>query len=182
MRTLLLRAETIITDDKDKEIELKHLKSVLQDDSYKPWMFRIPPNTANTSGTKSEVVSTRAHSFSLPYLQGVSENWLTKFFKKQGVGTFNKPFKTIRQHLVHPKDPTQRERKCGVVYEIQCERCHDFLAIPFGVTFKEHVAITKASTRAVGDHLKRSGHISDMSSSFFDPRARERGGLVQEKN
>ena len=31
--------------------------------------------------------------------------------------------------------------------------------------FKEHVAITKASTRAVGDHLKRSGHISNMSSS-----------------
>ena len=31
--------------------------------------------------------------------------------------------------------------------------------------FKEHVAITKASTRAVGDHLKRSGHISNMSFS-----------------
>ena len=36
VRTLFLRAETIITDDKDKEIELKHLKSVLQDNSYKP--------------------------------------------------------------------------------------------------------------------------------------------------
>ena len=30
VRTLFLRAETIISDDKDKEIELKHLKSVLQ--------------------------------------------------------------------------------------------------------------------------------------------------------
>ena len=155
VRTLFLRAETIITDDKDKEIELKHLKSVLQDSSYKPWMFSIPPKTANTSGTKSEVVSTRAHSFSLSYLQGVSENWLKKVFKKQGVGTFHMPFKTIRQHLVHPKDPTHKERKCGVVYEIQCEGCDDFLARPFGVRFKEHVAITKASTRAVGDHLNR---------------------------
>ena len=133
VRTLFLRAETIITDDKDEEIELKHLKSVLQDNSYKPWMFRIPPNTANTSGTKSEVVSCRAHSFSLPYLQGVSENWLSKVFKKQGVGTFYKPFKTIRQHLVHPKDPTHKERKCGVVCEIHCECCDDFLARPFGV-------------------------------------------------
>ena len=135
-------------------------------------MLSIPPKTANTSGTKSEVVSTRAHSFSLPYLQGVSENWLTKVFKKQGVGTFRKPFKSIRQHLVHPKDPTHKERKCGVVYEIQCEGCDDFLARPFGVRFKEHAAITKASTRAVGDHLKQSGCISDMSSSSILARRR----------
>ena len=44
-----------------------------------------------------------------------------KSFQKQGVGTFHKPFKTIRQHLIHPKDPTHNERKWGVVYEIQCE-------------------------------------------------------------
>ena len=77
-----LWAETIITDDKDKEIELKHLKSVLQDNSYKPWMFSIPPKTANTSGTKSEVVSTRAQSFSLPHLQGVFRKLAHKRFQK----------------------------------------------------------------------------------------------------
>ena len=82
VRTLFLRAETIITDDKDKEIELKHLKSVLQDNSYKPWMFSIPPKTANTSGTKSEVVSTRAQSFSLPHLQGVFRKLAHKRFQK----------------------------------------------------------------------------------------------------
>ena len=37
---------------------------------------------------------------------------------------------------------------------------------PFGVRFKDHVAITKASTTAVGDHLKLSGHNLDMSSSL----------------
>ena len=31
--------------------------------------------------------------------------------------------------------------------------------------FKEHVAITGASTTAVGDHIKLSGHTLDMSSS-----------------
>ena len=31
--------------------------------------------------------------------------------------------------------------------------------------FKEHVAITGASTTAAGDHLKLSGHTLDMSSS-----------------
>ena len=43
-------------------------------------------------------------------------------------------------HLVHPKDLTPREKKCGVVYEIQSEGCKDFYlgetARPFGVRFK----------------------------------------------
>ena len=78
----------------------------------------------------SPLVLTVSH---FPTCKGFSENWLTNVFKKQGVGTSHKPFKTIRQHLVHPKDPTHKERKCGVVYEIECEGCDDFLARPFGV-------------------------------------------------
>ena len=44
-------------------------------------------------------------------------------------------------HLVHPKYLTPREKKCGVVYEIQCEGCKDFYlgetARPFGVRFNQ---------------------------------------------
>ena len=122
----------IITDDKDKEIELKHLKSVLQDNSYKPWMFSIPPITANTSGTKSEVVSTRAHSFSLSHLQGVFRKLAHKRFQKARSWHIPQAFQDHQATLVLPKDPTHKERKCGVVYEIQCKGCHDFLARPFG--------------------------------------------------
>ena len=54
--------------------------------------------------------------------------------------------------------------------EVQCEGCDDFYieetASPFGMRFKEHVAITRASTRAVGDHLKLSGRQTFDMSSF----------------
>ena len=67
-----------------------------------------------------------------------------KFSKKQGVGPSHKPFNTIGQHWM--------------VYGNQWEGCDDFYiaerARPFGMRFKEHVAITRASTAAVGDHLK----------------------------
>ena len=67
-----------------------------------------------------------------------------KFSKKQGVGPSHKPFNTIRQHWM--------------VYGNQWEGCDDFYiaerARPFGMRFMEHVAITRASTAAVGDHLK----------------------------
>ena len=43
-------------------------------------------------------------------------------------------------HLVHPKDLTPREKRCGVVCEIQCEGCKVLYlgetARPFGVRFK----------------------------------------------
>ena len=39
--------------------------------------------------------------------------------------------------------------------------------------FKEHVAIKKVLTRAVRDHLKRSGHISNMSSSSILERKKD---------
>ena len=59
--------------------------------------------------------------------------------------------------------------------EVQCEGCDDFYieetASPFGMRFKEHVAITRASTTEVADHLKLSGHTLDMSS--FSILARE---------
>ena len=59
--------------------------------------------------------------------------------------------------------------------EVQCEGCDDFYigetASPFGMRFKEHVAITKASTTTVGDHLKLSSQSLDMSS--FSILARE---------
>ena len=67
-----------------------------------------------------------------------------KFSKKQGVGPSHKPFNTIGQHWM--------------VYGNQWEGCDDFYiaerARPFGMRFMEHVAITRASTAAVGDHLK----------------------------
>ena len=69
--------------------------------------------------------------------------------------------------LVHLKDPRPRGNEN---VEVQCEGCDDFYigetASPFGMRFKEHVAITRASTRAVGDHLKLSGRQTFDMSSF----------------
>ena len=55
----------------------------------------------------------------------------------------------------------------GVEYEIQNQGCHDFYigrgegggAASSGVRFKEHIAITTASTTAVVNHLRCSGYM-----------------------
>ena len=118
VKTLFHQARTVITEGQDKETEMKHLRSVLQNSNYKSWIFKTtlgtthkPKGTANKGGSSI--------SIPLPYIQGVSEQ-LTRVFRKQGVSTYHKPINTMRQQLVHPKDPTPMEKKCGLlVHKIQ---------------------------------------------------------------
>ena len=135
-------------------------------------MFKTPQRaTQKPKGTSKKDGS--SYSDPLPYVQGVSEQ-LARIFRKQGVGTYHKPFNTIRQQLVHTKDPTTKEKKCGVVYKVQCKDCEEGYigetARPFGVRLKEHDNIKRASTTAVGDHLRDTGHTLDFSSTLIIAR------------
>ena len=42
----------------------------------------------------------------IPYVNGLSEA-VSRIFNKFGVGAASKPFRTIRNELVHPKDKVQ---------------------------------------------------------------------------
>ena len=118
-----LSPTSVITEEQDKETEIEHLKSVLRNNNYKPLMFKTPqiatPKPKNTTKKGGS-----SYSVPLPYVQGVSEQ-LTRVFRKQGVGTYYKPFNTIRQQLLHPNDLTAKEKKCGVVYKVQCKDCEE---------------------------------------------------------
>ena len=154
---------------------MKHLRSVLQNNNYKPWIFKTPLGTTyKPRGTANKGGS--SISVPLPYIQGVSET-LTRDFKKQGVCTYHKPVNTIRQQLVHPKDPTPMEKKCGVVYKIQCGDCEEAYigetARPFGVRFREHVNSTRSSTTAVNNHQRNTRRALDLSSSSVVVREKD---------
>ena len=126
----------------------------------------IPPKTANTSGTKSEVVSTRAHRFSLPYTcKGFQKTGSQKFSKNKELAHSTSLSRPSGSIWSTPKIRHTRKENEGWCTKFSVRASDHFLARPFGVRFKEHFTITKASTWAVGDHLKRSGHISNMSSS-----------------
>ena len=72
VRTLFHGARTTITEDQDKETEMKHLRSVLQNNTYKPWIFKTPLGTTHKpKGTANKGSS--SISVPLPYIQGVSE-------------------------------------------------------------------------------------------------------------
>ena len=83
----------------------------------------------------------------------------------------HKSIPTKQNSYLHPRDPTPMEKKCGVVYKIQCGDWEEVYigetARPFGVRFREHVNSTRLSMTAVGDHLRNTRHPTDLSSSLI---------------
>ena len=102
----------------------------------------------NTTGDRASI------SVGLPYVRGTSEK-LAKIFREHGVGTYHKPFNTLRSILLHPKDKTPDLKKCGVIYQLQCPQCPEQYVGETGRTLetrlKEHFKLASPRT-AVGEH------------------------------
>ena len=120
IRTLIHRADTIISDPEDKEREMKHLKKVLSVAGYSKWAWQAPgrnkirPHTRNRDRAKGHVT--------LPYIGGATEP-ISRLIRKTGVAAHAKPHTTIMSILVAPKDKDNPQDKCGVVYQLTCHDC-----------------------------------------------------------
>ena len=93
-------------------------------------------------------------------MSGVSEK-IHRIFKKHGIPSFHKPFNTLRALLVNPKDKTSKEKKCGVVYSVECRQCGDEYVgetgRALGCRFKEHTD-GKHPSSAITEHTTNTGH------------------------
>ncbi|XP_052259249.1 uncharacterized protein LOC127863670 [Dreissena polymorpha] len=79
VRTLLHRAKTLITKEKDQKDEIEHVKSALRTNGYPDWIFRLPKKKEKTldkdKGTQKRPTA------GIPYIRGTSEV-LARVFKK----------------------------------------------------------------------------------------------------
>ena len=162
VRTLLHRAENIITETEDKKAEMLHIKSALHANGYAPWMLSIPNKKEEPpKEIQQDRESRKQPPIGLPYIKGISEP-LQRIFKKHGVAIYHKPINTLRQMLVHPKDKTNKEQKTGVVYKIDCITCKGTYigetARTLGKRLDEH---KKLSSSAVKEHQDNTGHEID---------------------
>ena len=72
-----------------------------------------------TKGKANRILTNR---IVVPYIRGFSEE-LKTIFGGFGVPTYFKSLNTLRQLLVHPKDPVGKDKVVGPVYKISCEEC-----------------------------------------------------------
>ena len=118
----------------------------------------------------------------IPCIKGFSEE-IRKVFGKYDILTYFKPSNTLRQLLVKPKDPVDKESVVGLVYRIQCEEC---LASYIGETerslktrFNEHRRPSSSNSKVARHiHMEQSDNTVKMdSTSILTTEARwfERG-------
>ena len=162
VRTLLERADTLVTTEEDKKEEVQHVKHALAANGYQQWMFKLPnkkkiETTTTTSSQDRPKINT---PIALPYIKDLSDN-IQRLFKQYNIPSYHKPFNTIRSLLVKPKDKTPKESQCGTVYHIKCRDCDAHYigetARNLSTRFKEHTA-RKGINSAVKDHLDSTGH------------------------
>ena len=85
--------------------------------------------------------------------------------QQQGVRTVFKSDRTLRSHLVRPKDALEPTKQDGVVYKIPCE-CGKVYIGETGRTMqdriKEHnrdIWLARTQTSAVSEHANETGHL-----------------------
>ena len=160
VRTLLNRAENVITLEADKVKEREHIHKVLSCNGYKPWMLTLPKKKTPQKDPPSGQQETRP-SVGLPYVKGLSEK-LARMFKQQGINAYHKPQNTLRSLLVHPKDKDPMEQKCNTIYQLTCSGCKAQYIGESGRTLeirrKEHMDLKKRPPSAVAEHIMATGH------------------------
>ena len=78
---------------------------------------------------------------------------MRRVFGDFGITTYFKPTNTLRQLLVHPKDPVGKEKVVGPVYHISCENCD-----------ASYIGETERSLKArFGEHRRPSSTTSEVS-------------------
>ena len=191
MKTLAYRAKTVVSEREDRRKELEHLRGVLKCNGYPDWILReLKEDNSDEREVKrpepvketSDKERNKKIPVVIPYIKGFSEQ-IRRVLGKYGIPTYFKPTNTLRQLLVKPKDPVDKENVVGPVYKIKCEECE---ATYVGETerslkarFSEHRRPSSTTSEvAKHKHTDQPEHTEELDNTEIlttEPRWFERG-------
>ena len=215
IRTLFDRMNSVVTEDEDRLIEEESVRASLKIRGYPEWaMNNVKDQMTKKSQTKVKksnpkpLESKSKGMVVIPYVNGVAER-VQRVYKKYNVATAMKPYSTLHNLLVHPKDKRDKLQCSNCIYEIGCKNCDNTYfgetSRLFGVKLSEHQAeVKKASSKkytrserraseleqtksAISDHVARANHVIDWDEAKVlgrehDKKSREvREAIDQEK-
>ena len=124
VKTLAYRAKTVVS-------EREHLRGALKCNRYPDWILcELKEDNSDVREVKrpepvketSDKERNKKIPVVIPYIKGFSEQ-IRRVLGKYGIPTYFKQTNTLRQLLVKPKDPVDKENVVGPVYKIKCEEC-----------------------------------------------------------
>ena len=160
------RARTIPSTGQERRKEELRVIKALRLNGYKRGFIRRfsqRPPTPTSNQLKATIV--------IPYIHGVSESIKQALFNHD-IRVCMKPCRTLRQILVHPKDPIPMDQRSGVVYEILCGACQQVYMGQtnrnFACRLKEHRRAFKNIDEirsAVAEHAFNTSHSIDRGNA-----------------
>ena len=118
VRTLTYRAQHYVTIAEDRKSELSHVHNALRANGYPEWVLAPPPSSAKRPPNTNN--NPRRPMLGLLYVAGLSEQ-LSRIYKSHNIHIYHKLVNTLRSMVVHPKDETPKEHRCGTIYIITCD-------------------------------------------------------------
>jgi len=174
----MFRADMLIKNEELRKVEKNKVKDALRKCGYPEWALREGEQQGKEKLRKEqdmdtmEQVDSKPRGYAvIPYTQGVSER-LRRVYKKHGISLYSKAGFTVRNAVVSPKDPLDKDEQCGVIYQCACDVCGDLYigetGRSLGERMKEHnKAIDKCiETSALSEHQMNSGHIVNAKSKL----------------
>ena len=104
VKTLLHRADTLISNEKDRQEEIKQVQTALQLNGYPNWVLNSSTNQNHAtehakqptdSRSANSTSKTRSYAVQLPYVKGLTEP-LRRLYKQYGVSSYVRPSNTLR--------------------------------------------------------------------------------------
>ena len=177
INTLRHRAKTVCTTKQILEKEEDHLFTALRRCKYPVWAWNrtnIQKKQKQKQGTNNTM---RSHIV-VPYMKGLSET-CKNICRRYGVEVYFKGSRTIRDHLVHPKDKDTMLKKSGVIYKYSCGRvdCGEEYIGESGRTFGERYREYMRSPSPIMDHYNTTGH--EVSLENFTIVGREDNNIAR---
>ena len=168
------------------------MKKALSSCGYPEWSFRTVQRQMkehrNKKKNKNQSVLGKKMDTQVmvPYVKGMSEA-CARIYRKYGAPTVMRPYQTIRNLVVHPKDRLDKEETSECVYSIPCESCDKInvgeTGRNLGVRMKEHrkevehqeerrftgsvkhASVAAFNKSAITNHARKENHVIDWEES-----------------
>ena len=75
-------------------------------------------------------------------MKGLSEAF-ARILKSHGIATANRPHRTLRYFVVHPKNKVRDEEKTELIYRVPCKYCSSSYVVETGRKFGLRIKVHK---------------------------------------
>jgi len=117
----------------------------------------------------------------VPYVKGLSEAF-ARILKSHGIATANRPHRTLRNFVVHPKDKVKDEEKTELIYRVPCRSCSSSYVgetgRKFGLRIKEHKKKVDSFTSGTHTRASRARESSVTHKSAITDHAVEENHVI----